>query len=827
MSKLLEMEGFVVTAVASSQEALAALDIRGERFDGVVLEWPLRTDPMTDDLLTYLDSAKQRPLAVVVLSEMADPAQMSWSSRRPRTALVLWQDYMDVARSLRKLIEARFELGSWLDEERRENAVSDIRMLFVDDSPTVRGSYRKLLSRHGYQVDTAASVEEGFELACSGDYDIAIIDYFMPGSTGDELCRRLRENPVTAEMSLAIITGSYLDRVIMDALAAGAVECMFKSEAAALFLARVDAMSRTIHHRRSIEKQRQRLQGILCSVGDGVYGVDNKGAITFMNSAAQRVLGFDTPEQYLGISPRDLFHGSAADGSAIPEGDCLLTAAYARGEHLSGWQTSFWTRSGRAIPVECTVHPLYIGGEREGSVVAFRDVSERKLLEEELRWQANHDALTKLLNRCYLEKALEDRVQRLGQGDTRSALLYIDLDQFKYINDTAGHSAGDRLLIDVGQVLQGRVRATDTLARLGGDEFAIILGDVAEEEAAQVAEEFRRLIASETFVYADKRYNISASIGVALIDESSDSPGEVLANADLACHVAKEKGRNCVHVYEPESDKKRAMDLELGWSSRLHEALEEDRFDLAFHPIVAIKHVIAPTVPGGQWEIPEEQVNHYEVLLRLRGADGQVVMPEAFLPTAERFNLMPAIDRWVLRRAVEELAIQQAAGRSINFSINLSAHTIADPGLANEIVRLLANHGVDPSALCFEITETSAITNLAAARGLIDQLRALGCRFALDDFGSGFCSFGQLKNLAVDFIKIDGLFTKGVVSDPIDRAVVLSIVEIAKASGIRTVAEFVENAEVLRYLSESGVDFVQGNFISEPRNDPHQVAVCA
>jgi EAL domain-containing protein (putative c-di-GMP-specific phosphodiesterase class I) len=378
-------------------------------------------------------------------------------------------------------------------------------------------------------------------------------------------------------------------------------------------------------------------------------------------------------------------------------------------------------------------------------------------------------------------------------------------------------------LIQVGHLLQTRLRAADMLARLGGDEFAIILRNVNPAELMQAADTFRQVLEAKPFTYASKRYKVTSSIGVARIDRYTVSPGEALSNADLACHIAKQQGRNQIHLYEPARDDRKAMDLDLGWSSRLHEALEKDHFELVFHPIISINDIppmAAQMDAETRWrrihERCEQGPMHYEVLLRLDGSDGEIIMPDAFLPTAERFNLMPQIDRWVLRRSMRLLAQANKTGERIRLSINLSAHTIADRGLAAEIKTLISEYGVEPGSLVFEITETSAITNIDAARWLIDELRALGCQFALDDFGSGFCSFGHLKNLAVDFIKIDGLFTQGIVTDPIDRAVILSIVDIAHALGKRTIAEFVETREILEQLGKCGVDLIQGHYISKP-----------
>ncbi|KAB7627530.1 GGDEF domain-containing response regulator [Alkalilimnicola sp. S0819] len=823
LNKMLSGQDYQVSLLPSFEQGLSALGQRPEEYDAAIIGWPSRTDPTADELFSLLESPRFKSLAVVVLSEEAEAAKLNWVTKRPSTAMLLWADFHETVDSLRTLLSAS-SLDNPCPPPAKPAARDAIRVLFVDDSPTVRVSYRRLLNRHGYETDTASSVREGMDLASRNPYDIAIIDYFMPDATGDELCRQLRDNPDTAGVTSSIITGTYLDKVIKDSLDAGAVECMFKNEAEALFLARVAAMSRSVLSKRNIERERRRLEGILGSVGDGVYGVDNNGLITFMNTAAREILGFGERDKLNGCMPHTLFHHSFQDGTQNPPETCFLTRAYGSGDRLLNWQTVFWNAQRRPVPVECTVYPLHIDGHREGSVVAFRDVSERKLMEEELRWQANHDPLTKLLNRSYFESQLEQEVARLQRNAEHSALLYLDLDQFKYINDTAGHAAGDKLLVEIGQQLQTRLRASDTLARLGGDEFAVILRNVQPGEAYEAAEAFREILVGHTFQYAGKSYKVNGSVGVANLDQYTKSPGEALANADVACHIAKEKGRNRTHIYAPESDQRRAMDLELGWSARLHDALENDLFELAFHPIIGIDDMppmSADADPVTRWRRVRERIgeraHHYEVLLRLRGGEGpEWIMPDAFLPTAERFNLMPRIDRWVTEKAIASLAEAHGRGMKIRLSVNLSGHTVVDRELAGDIKALLEKYAVDPSALTFEITESCAITNLDSARRLMDELHAIGCQFALDDFGSGFCSFGHLKNLAVDVIKIDGLFTQGLVTDPIDLAVVQSIVEIAHALGKRTVAEYVENQDILAQLKRCGVDYVQGNFIAQP-----------
>jgi diguanylate cyclase (GGDEF)-like protein len=485
----------------------------------------------------------------------------------------------------------------------------------------------------------------------------------------------------------------------------------------------------------------------------------------------------------------------------------------------------FWHRGGAAVPVECTVFPLRIDGQLEGSVVAFRDISERRALEQELLWQANHDPLTKLYNRRHFEKVLEEEVARCRRGAT-SALLYLDLDRFKYVNDTAGHAAGDQLLGEISQQMRERLRDADLLARLGGDEFAIILRNVAGESVLQVAEHFRAILERYTFVH-NRQYRVHGSIGVALLDADTQSSGEALANADIACHIAKSKGRNQTHVYQPGGDARLAMNVDLGWSARLQQALKGDGFVLHYQPIVPLRGLDPDALPAAGAAFPracgggrgEDGVLHCEALVRLADADGGVIPPHSFLPTAERFGLMPQLDLWVVERAIAQLAALERRSTAACIAVNLSGHTLDHERLAPEVKRLLAEHGVRPEALIFEITETNAIANFEAAQRLIGALREHGCRFALDDFGSGFSSFHHLKHLPVDFVKIDGQFVRGMARDPADRAIVMSINDIAHSFGKRTVAEFVENREILELLCRAGVDYAQGYYISPPRPD--------
>lgn len=820
LERVLQEGGYPVTAVATYEAGLKELKEpqAGSAPVAVLLGYPVSATTASDELLAALRQPEHLSTVVLLFADPSSTEAFDWVARRPRAAFLLWDNYAD---SLFRLMQLRDSAPA---ASPSEAAAEDIRVLFVDDARTVRVSYEKLLRRHGYGVEVATSTQEAMQVALTRPFDIAIVDYHMPGGNGDELCRQLRDNPRTAGITTAIITGTYLDGVIRDSLEAGAVECMFKNESSELFLARLAAMSRTIRAKKSIDAERQRLAGILGSVGDGVYGVNCSGQVTFINPAARAILGMDENEDMIGRAAHALFHYAAEDGTENPAETCFLQQAYATGDELRAWETVFWHRSGRSVAVECTVVPLRIEGRLEGSVVAFRDVSDRRKLERELVWQANHDPLTRLCNRNYLERALEAEVSRLKRSSERSALLYIDLDRFKYINDTAGHAAGDRLLCELGDQLKQRLREADTLARLGGDEFAVILRNVAEDNVVAAADGFRQVLEQFNFVFGDKHYKVNGSIGVAMIDGDVHTPGEVLSNADIACHIAKSRGRNHTHLYRADNDEKRAMNLELGWSVRLQDALKVGGFRLQFQPMVPLSAFGVGAPPEEHGQLWNEYSNatgdighYYEVLVRFLDRRGDLIAPGAFLPTAERFGLMPQIDSWILGEALRQLSSLHLGGYKATFAINLSGQTLDAEELAPLFKQLLKQYPIDPSYLIFEITETSAIANIEAAQRLINELRGLGCRFALDDFGSGFSSLYHLKHLPVDFIKIDGQFVQDMLSDSIDRTIVTSINDIAHSLGKRTIAEFVEGREIFSMLQSFGVDYAQGHYIASPQ----------
>jgi len=417
-----------------------------------------------------------------------------------------------------------------------------IDILLVDDSRTARNHYSRLLGAHGYRVQLAGNVEQAQQLLSTEPFDLAIIDFYMPRANGDVLCRHIQSDSRCRHITPAILTASYSDEIIRVSLAAGASDCLFKDEPEELLLARIRAMVRSIEARKSLELERHTLAEILGSLSEGVYGVDTEGRLRFMNPAGIRLLGYESEDELVGKPPHETFHFAQADGRPIPRETCFLSQAYELGDELLTWDSVFWTRDGVAIWVECNVVPFVVGGRRQGSVIAFRDISQLREQLEKLNWQANHDSLTRLPNRRHFRESLDREFFRLKRSGETAAVLYIDLDRFKRVNDEAGHEVGDQLLAELGSLLAGRMRANDTLARLGGDEFGVILQNVTAGSVADVAQQFQKLIGGLAFRRDGRTYEISASIGVALMDRHTADPGRLLARADAASYRAKRLG---------------------------------------------------------------------------------------------------------------------------------------------------------------------------------------------------------------------------------------------------------------------------------------------
>ncbi len=593
-----------------------------------------------------------------------------------------------------------------------------------------------------------------------------------------------------------------------DAVAAGDLEVAIegdehRDEVGALARDFRDMVAALRAERRRRDEAEQRLweekelaEVTLSSIGDAVITTDMAGQVTFMNGVAERLTGY-TAAEARGRPLTDVFH-ILDETSRLPipnPVDVVLATGVVVG---LGNHTVLVARDGRELNIEDSAAPIR---DRDGGilgvVLVFHDVTESHLLQARMSWAASHDPLTGLYNRAEFENRLAGLLEHMKEGE-HHALLYVDLDQFKVINDTCGHAAGDQLLRQLAVEMQGGLRPFDVLARLGGDEFGVILPHTGRGRAREVGERLLALLQGHRFRWEDRSFTTGASIGLVYIDRPGQTVGELLAAADTACYAAKEEGRGRLLEYAAESVDFRRRAQEMDWVTRLNRALDEGRFRLYWQPIVPVAE--AHTHPHG------------EVLLRLE-EDGGITAPAAFLPAAERYQLMGRIDRWVVATALAWLARQTVP---VSLSINLSGQSLADEGFLSWVSERLDALGVDCRRVWFEITETAAIAHLARAMAFMAALKRRGCRFGLDDFGSGLSSFAYLRNLPVDFVKIDGSFVRRLAEDPVDRAMVEAVRDVARVMGIETVAEYVETEAIVTVLRELGIHYGQGFALGRP-----------
>jgi diguanylate cyclase (GGDEF)-like protein/PAS domain S-box-containing protein len=539
----------------------------------------------------------------------------------------------------------------------------------------------------------------------------------------------------------------------------------------------------------------------LQSIGDGVVTTDREGKVGFMNPVVQRMFGVSLAD-VKGKALRDImFIIDEETGQQIknPITQCLRENRSIELDRKYAIQAS----DDREYPVEITISPIARkGGEVRGAVIVLHDVREARALQRELSYQASHDPLTGLFNRREFDRMLQRALEHTKRDNEEHALCYLDLDQFKIINDTCGHAAGDELLQKLTATLRGKLRKADTLSRLGGDEFAVLLAHCPMEQAIKVAEALRAVIKEFRFVWGDKSFQIGVSVGLVPVTKEQSCAAEILSAADMACYVAKEQGRNRVHVYQLDDDNMRRRRNEMGMVSAVRRALAEDRFELFAQPIVSTC---------------DKTAAHYELLIRMRDEETGYVSPGAFLPAAERYQLMSEIDRWVVEESMRLLLDQERCGKDIQVSINLSGQSLSEERFLDDILKKLDRLGSCATRVCFEITETAAVNNLSIALKFIEAIKQYGCEFSLDDFGAGVSSFGYLKNLPVDYVKIDGVFIRKIQSNDIDQAMVKAITEVASVMGMETIAEFVENEESFDLLKDIGVDYAQGYWIEEPK----------
>jgi len=551
--------------------------------------------------------------------------------------------------------------------------------------------------------------------------------------------------------------------------------------------------------------EKTRAQVTLHSIGEGVITTDADGFIKYLNPVAEQMTGCSM-EDAKDLPLLDVFKVQSEneqDASINP-----INKAIAESRIVSGSNNTIFNRQEkRQYAIEYTAGPIRDEGDiLHGAVLVFRNITDIRDMAQQMSYQATHDALTGLINRVEFENRLEFALKTARDKQEYHVLCYMDLDQFKVVNDTCGHRAGDELLKQLVKLFAERLRSGDTFARLGGDEFGLLLTNCELENALKVSNDFRNLIRDFRFYWDDKSFAIGVSIGLVAITAESGTITDLLSAADSACYVAKDLGRDRLHVYEPDDKALAERQGEMQWLPRIRQATEENRITLYGQQIVNLQDPLNDTM-------------HYEILVRMLDENDLIIPPMAFIPAAERYHLMPAVDRCVIRNAIELIEYQQARrpDMKMSWAINLSGQSLCEDTFLDFIWEQISSSKINPSCICFEVTETAAVTNLSRATEFITSLRSRGCRFALDDFGSGLSSFNYLKNLPVDYLKIDGSFVKDMLDDPIDMAMVESINQIGHTMGLQTIAEFVESKSIEKKLAELGIDYAQGFGVHKPQ----------
>jgi len=677
------------------------------------------------------------------------------------------------------------------------------RILVVEDEKIIAIDLQRRLEKLGYLVAGLCTTgSEAIEVALEEVPDLILMDIMLVGEVdGIEAAKVIKDRAGIPVIFLTAYADEQTLNRAKEAEPFGYILKPFKERELhtsidiALYKYRVD---------KTLKQQERRFSAILHSIGDGIIAGDNQQTIQFMNPVAEELTGWSEEDAIGRPIAEVLSLWDEKTGEPIHLGD-IATADPIKSGYLFK-ESYILQKGGDSILVEGTVACIRDKDEHvEGQVVAVRDVSEVREMTYKLSYQASHDALTGLFNRYAFSRSLDTLIQNARNDNREHALIYVDLDQFKLINDTIGHGAGDELLLETTGIIRNVFRSSDICARLGGDEFGILLGDTPLERAHMIAQRLHNRLSEKRLQWGMTKFNINSSIGLVMIAAESGDIHSVLAAADDACYIAKDEGGRRIKVYETTDTTFKKRRGEMQWVTRLTQALEENRFELFFQSIVPIQEA------GGK------EIEKVEILLRMVDENGGIIAPKDFLPAAERYNLMPLIDRWVVRTAMASMVeLNETQRINRQFSINLSAETIAEENFFEFIQEQFNEYGVRPEDFCFEITETIAISNMNTAGRFIKELKRIGCIFALDDFGSGFSSFNYLKNMPVDMLKIDGSFVMDMDVNPVNSAMVEVINNLGHVMKIKTIAEFVKNRKILEDLKKLGVDYAQGYEIGRP-----------
>lgn len=682
-----------------------------------------------------------------------------------------------------------------------------IRLLVVEDNIADVSSIKRLFKGKNIPVTITHCLrgEEALEMLRTPiEFDAIVTDFRLPGISGIEFSKQLDIERIFCPV--VMLTGQGNEMAAVEAMKAGVSDYIVKGNGFDSFQLLPETVLRAIEKKqerdriRAYENQLLKLSQAVEQSGSAILIASRDGVIEYVNPKFSEVTGYPAVE-VVGKFPNIL-----KSGNTPPEVYQELWDTITRGDT---WKGEFQnrTRGGELYWAKVSIAPVKDQDERITHFIEIQeDITETRCLTEQLSYQASHDGMTGLFNRAEFERRLAALLERTTERGGEHTLCYLDLDQFKVINDTCGHVAGDEMLRQIAGMLRKLVRRSDMVCRLGGDEFAIVMENCPVAVAERIVNEQYRNIRNFRFSWENKIFAVGASIGLVAITAGATNVSELLRQADAACYAAKDRGRNCVHVYSPDDEDLMRRHGEMQWVTRIHQALDQNLFELYFQPIRGLGQEAAP----GKL--------HYEILLRM--IDGnKLALPGAFLPAAERFHLSNRIDCWVVRYLFELFERHPGHVDDIGLcAINISGQSLANQELLECIVEQLnrPHRRVAAHSLCFEITETAAISNLSNALQFIETLRKYGCRFALDDFGSGFSSFGYLKKLPVHYLKIDGAFVQGMAQDATDFALVKSINEIGHVLGKATIAEFVEDEATVEKLKAIGVDYIQGYYLGKP-----------
>lgn len=716
-----------------------------------------------------------------------------------------------------------FEVNAFIPLDQAERLTQDLDTIFTSGKTEPRKSSilivedyadtAKLVERvlkHRFSIETAVDGEAGLNAWMKGRHDIVLLDLMLPKMSGEEVLIEILK--VKPTQSIVMMTAFGSAEKAGDLIAAGAVDFIskpFRAEQlrnvcniAAHREDYIVSNAQFAERQAELVEEKERALVTLKSIGDGVITTNAQGEIEYLNPIAEHLTGWLNDEAH-GKPLNNVFktfHEYSRVPAVNPLERCL---AETRAIHSKS-NIILRSRQGQEMVIEHSASPIKgVHDEILGAVMVFQDSTEARNLEKQLTYHASHDPLTGLKNRQIFDQEVQIALEDCQNAGVQHALCHLDINELKMINESRGHVAGDKLLQEVAELLTNKVRSpSDAVARLGGHEFGLLLRHCPIDAATRICDNIAEALNDYTFTWQEVDYNVTAAIGVCHLDNNSPELRDVFAAAQAAAFKAKDRGGNRVHVFSEDDADVLQRRTETQLASEILQAEQENRFELWCQPIKSLAQ-------------PDEIA--YEILIRMRDANGGIVSPAYFLPAAERYNLIQQIDRWVIRNTFAWLRDNpENMARITHCGINLSGITLGDENFYDYISAQFDEFQVPHEKICFEITETAAVKNFSLAGGFITAIRDLGCKFALDDFGTGMSSFAYLKKLPVDYLKIDGIFVKDLLENPIDLAMVRSINDIGHVSGLKTIAEFVENDAIADELAKVGVDYLQGYGISKP-----------